>query len=75
MPRLGVDYGAHRWPTQDLPASMPRPQVALYDLIWRRTLACQMANAQIQQVGGGWAPRTGARLPVAALLHAPVSPV
>lgn len=35
---------------QDLPASVSSDMRRLYDLIWRRALACQMANARIQQV-------------------------
>lgn len=33
-----------------LPSGLSKDQVRLYDLIWRRALACQMSNAEIQQV-------------------------
>ena len=35
---------------QALPSSLTSSQERLYDLIWRRTLACQMAPARLQQV-------------------------
>ena len=37
-----------------LPGGLDRDCRLLYELIWRRTMACQMANAQIEQVGGCW---------------------
>ena len=33
-----------------LPAERPRPQRELYELIWRRTLACQMKDATFDTV-------------------------
>lgn len=34
-----------------LPASLDDDSKRLYRLIWQRSVACQMANATIQQVG------------------------
>ena len=49
-----------------LPASLTPDQRALYGLIWRRTLACQMESARTETVGAAGVGRGGG----GAVLHA-----